>query len=222
MKTDGSDNVAEFRSAPVDAALAGLHIAPNTRLMPRAHRLRHQHRQRSPDQFRRRVAEDFLRRRVDEHDLTPPLHVRMAGFLLALLLPRPPVGGLLLGDADEHHPTFATLLSGSAQQWLSDLLLVFFLGEVANGNIVGFGPAVDLGHIGFADLAEGRRRGNRKATLPMEKPAHLADGLQLGDVRLQEDAIDRTTGQRDVVTQQGGIIGHGVALVVWNPRRLHR
>jgi len=33
----------------------------------------------------------------------------------------------------------------------------------------------------------------------MEKQAHLADGLKLGDVRLQKDAIDRSTGQRDVV-----------------------
>ena len=52
---------------------------------------------------------------------------------------------------------------------------------------------------GFAHLAEGRRRGDGKATLPMQKPAHLANGLQFLDVRLQEDAIDRATGQRDVV-----------------------
>ena len=57
------------------------------------------------------------------------------------------------------------------------LLFVFFLGEVANGNTVAFGPAVDLGHIGFTDLTEGSRRGDRKATLSVEKPAHLADGL---------------------------------------------
>src|SRR2546421_580340 len=87
----------------------------------------------------------------------------------------------LVGDAG--------LFGRCTQQRLSDLLLVFFLGEVANRNTVGFGPAVDLGRIGFADLAERSRRGNRKATLPMEKPAHLADGLQLGHVRLQEDAI---------------------------------
>jgi len=35
----------------------------------------------------------------------------------------------------------------------------------------------------------------------MQKPAHLTDGLQLGHVRLQEDAIDRAAGQRDVVAQ---------------------
>src|SRR6266566_1071166 len=56
-----------------------------------------------------------------------------------------------------------------------------------------------------------------------EKPAHLPDRLELGHVRLQKQAINRTAGQRDVVTQQGGIIGHGVTLLVCNnPRRLHQ
>src|SRR5438477_4576954 len=151
---------------------------------------------------------------VDEPHLAAPLHVGVLGLLLPLLLPRAPGRGFLLSNPNEDHPAIAAFFGRGAQQRLSNLLLVFFLGEVANGNTVGFGPAVDLGHIGFADLAEGRRRGNRKTTLPMEKPAHLADGLQLGDVRLQEDAIDRATGQRDVVVQQRGIIGHRVALLV--------
>jgi hypothetical protein len=56
-----------------------------------------------------------------------------------------------------------------------------------------------------------------EASLPVKKHAHLADGLQLGHVRLEEDAIDRAAGQRDVLAQQGGIIGHGEALAVWNP-----
>src|SRR5438132_2104555 len=149
---------------------------------------------------------------VDEPHLAAPLHVGVPGLLLPLLLPRAPGRGFLLSNPNEDHPAMAALFGRGTQQRLSDLLLVFFLGEVANGNTVGFGPAVDLGHIGFADLAEGGRRGNRKATLPMQKPAHLADGLQLGHVRLQEDAIDRATGQRDVVAQQRGIIGHRVAL----------
>src|ERR1700682_913119 len=149
---------------------------------------------------------------VDEPHLAAPLHVGMLGLLLSLPFPRAPGRGFLLSNPNQDHRAIAALFGRGAQQRLSDLLLVFFLGEVANGNTVGFGPAVDLGHIGFADLAERRRGGNRKATLPMEKPAHLADGLQLGHVRLQEDAIDLATGQRDVVTQQRGIIGHGVVL----------
>src|SRR5438552_13874299 len=83
------------------------------------------------------------------------------------------------------------------QQRLGDLFLVVTLGEVANGNAVSFGPAVDRGHVGFADLAEGSRRWDRKTTLVIEEQAHLADRLQLGHVGLQNDAIDRTTRQRD-------------------------
>ena len=123
----------------------------------------------------------------------------MRRLLLSLLLPRAPGRGFLLSNPYQDHFAIAALFGRRAQQRLSDLLLVVFLGEVANGNAVGFGPVVDLGHIGFADLAEGRRRGDRKSTLLMEKPAHLTDGLQLGHVRLQEEAIDRTASQRDVV-----------------------
>jgi hypothetical protein len=36
-----------------------------------------------------------------------------------------------------------------------------------------------------------------------EKAAHLAERLELGYIRLQENAIDRSTGQRDVVPKQG-------------------
>ena len=159
---------------------------------------------------------------VDEDHLTAPLHMRMAGFLLALLLPRTPGGCLLLSDANEDDLAFAALLSRGAQQWLDDLLLVVTLGEVANGNAVRFGPAVDSGDVGFADLAKGRRRWDRKAALPIQEQAHLADRLELGDIRLQKQAINRAAGQRDVVAQQRGIIGHDVALLVWNARRLHR
>src|SRR5439155_6223959 len=37
------------------------------------------------------------------------------------------------------------------------------------------------------------------------------------------ERCDRSNGsQRDVVVEHRGIIGHGVALLVWNTRRLHR
>src|ERR1700737_3783702 len=55
-----------------------------------------------------------------------------------------------------------------------------------------------------------------------EKPAHLPDRLELGHIGLEKNTIDRAAGQRHVVAQQRGIIGHGVALLVWNTRRLHR
>ena len=38
----------------------------------------------------------------------------------------------------------------------------------------------------------------------MQERAALPNRLELGDVRLQENAIDRTAGQRDVITQQRG------------------
>jgi hypothetical protein len=50
----------------------------------------------------------------------------------------------------------ATLLSGGTKQWLGELLLVVAFGEVANRNAIGFGPTMDSGDIGFADLAKGR------------------------------------------------------------------
>ena len=61
---------------------------------------------------------------VDKNHLPTPLDVRMAGLLLALLLPRAPRGRLLLSDADEHHFAIAALRSRGAQQLPSDLLFV--------------------------------------------------------------------------------------------------
>src|SRR6266852_7936494 len=80
---------------------------------------------------------------VDEHHLTSPLHVRMGRLLLPLRLPRAPRGGLLLGDADQDHLAVTALLSRGAQQWLSDPFLVVALGEVADGDPLSLGPAVD-------------------------------------------------------------------------------
>jgi hypothetical protein len=146
----------------------------------------------------------------------------MGRLLLALPLPGAPGGRLLLSNADQDHLAVATRVGRGAEQWLGDLLLVLAFREVANRHAVGFSPAMDGGHVRFANLAEGGRRWDRKAALPIEERAHLADGLQLGHVRLQKDAIDGATGQGDVIAQQGGIIGHRVALLVWNARRLHR
>ncbi len=72
---------------------------------------------------------------------------------------------------------------------------------------------VEGGHVGFTNLTEGSRRGDLEPAA-IEELADLADRLELGHVRLQKEAIDRPTAQGDVVTKQGGIIGHGVALLV--------
>src|SRR5207245_7287365 len=94
---------------------------------------------------------------VDEDHLAAPLHVRMRRLLLPLRLPRAPGGCLLLGNADQNDLGVTTLFSRGAQQRFSDLLLVVAFGEIANGNTLGFGPAVDSGDIGFTDLAKGSR-----------------------------------------------------------------
>src|SRR5437588_1403696 len=170
---------------------------------------------------------DFARRTVkvevvDQHHLAAPLHVWVGGLLLPLRLPRAPGGRLLLGNADQHHLAVPTRFSCSTDEWFGDGLLVLAFGEVANGDTLGLRPAVNSRYVGFTDLAEGRRGRDPEATLSIQKQAHLADRLELGDIRLQKEAVDRTAAQRDVVVQQGGIIGHRVALLVWNARRLHR
>jgi hypothetical protein len=48
----------------------------------------------------------------------------------------------------------------------------------------------------LANLAEGSRRGDPEAALVMKKRTDLPDRLELGDVRLQKDAVDRAVGQR--------------------------
>src|SRR5438128_7136534 len=154
---------------------------------------------------------DFARRTidvkvVDENHLTAPLHMRMGHLLLPLRLPRAPRGGLFLGDADQDHLALTAFFSRGSQQWLSNLLLVVAFGEVANRNAFSLSPAVDGGHVGFTDLPEGSRRRDLEPAA-IEELADLADRLELGHVRLQKQAINRTTGQRNVVAKQGGIIG---------------
>jgi hypothetical protein len=60
---------------------------------------------------------------------------------------------------------------------------------------------VHLGHIRIADLAERRRRRDREAALPVQVLTNPSDRLQLGHVGLQEDPVDRTAGEPDVVSQ---------------------
>jgi hypothetical protein len=59
---------------------------------------------------------------------------------------------------------------------------------------------MEFGDVGFADPAEGRRAGDSVATVD-EEAADLADRLERRYVALQEDAVDRATRQRDVVTE---------------------
>jgi hypothetical protein len=108
---------------------------------------------------------------VHKRHLPAPFHVRVGLVLVALGLPRAPHRRPLLRDADQHHPPLATLPGGGFQQRPGELLFVLALGEVVDGDVVGLRPPVHLLNVGLADLAERRRRRNRKTTLPAQEVA---------------------------------------------------
>jgi hypothetical protein len=62
-----------------------------------------------------------------------------------------------LSDADQHHLAVTTLAGCGAQQRLGDRLFVVAFGEVPNRDALIFGPAVNGGHVRFADLPKGGR-----------------------------------------------------------------
>jgi hypothetical protein len=109
--------------------------------------------------------------------------------------------GSFLGDADQHHPPVAAVAFGGLDQRPRDLLLVLPLGEPAHRDRVRLGKPMHLGDIGVADLAERRRRGNRKPLLPVQELTHPAHALQFRHVRLQKDPIHRSTGERHMIAQ---------------------
>jgi hypothetical protein len=125
----------------------------------------------------------------------------MREMLLTLGLPRAPHRRLLLRDPDQHHPPVTALGRGGGQQRPSDPFLALALAEVDHRNVVGFGPAMNLGHIGRADLPERGRGRDREPALTIEELAHPADRLQLRHVGLKEDPIHRAAGQRHVLAQ---------------------
>ena len=56
---------------------------------------------------------------------------------------------------------------------------------------LGLGPPLDVVHVTVADQPQGRRRGERKASLEQET-GDLTRGLQPRHMALEEDAIHRT------------------------------
>ena len=121
--------------------------------------------------------------------------------LLALRLPGAPRRGLLLGDSDHPSAAVPALSSRRLEKRASNRFLALSLLEVNHGNPLVLGKAVNRLHVGLADLAE--RRGGRDAEspLPAQERTDLPDRLELGDVRLQEDPIERPAGERDVIVQ---------------------
>ena len=55
--------------------------------------------------------------------------------------------------------------------------------EFQAGNVVVFGKTLDGTHVLLANLAKGGRRRDREISLPAEKAADVAHGLQLWNVR---------------------------------------
>src|SRR6266481_5092004 len=94
------------------------------------------------------------------------------------------------------------------QIWASGLLFVLALFEVHDGNMLSLGKAVNLLHVFLPDLAKRSRGRNLVLPLPAQENADFTHGLQLRYVCLQEDAIDRSTPQRHVISEQSTIVGH--------------
>jgi hypothetical protein len=117
----------------------------------------------------------------------------------AAVAPAPPGRGLLLRDADQHHPV-AALLLGALEVLARDQFFDIALGEPHDRDLAINDEAIDRGHVAAADLAQRRRRGDREPAIE-QKPDQLPLGLQPRHIALQEQAIDRAHLQRHVITE---------------------
>ena len=64
-----------------------------------------------------------------------------------------------------------------------------------------FANPVNLGGIRLADLPERRRRRDRVPPLPAQELAHHTHALQPRHIRLQENPVHRSAGERHVIPQ---------------------
>src|SRR4030081_544434 len=77
--------------------------------------------------------------------------------------------------------------------------LVLTLGKAIHRDATDLGEAIHLTHLRIADLAECRRGRDLMPALPAQELAPPPHRLQLGYIRLQEDPVHRTAGERDVI-----------------------
>jgi len=134
---------------------------------------------------------------VDEHALAAEAEVRMP--VRAALAPATPSRRLLLRDPDRDHAE-AALTRGLLQVGTDALLLRLASDEADKRDLMLGSEALDRCHIATADIAEQRRRRDRKT--PVEQEAHdhpLAH--QSRHIAVQEDPVDRAHLQGDPVAQ---------------------
>jgi hypothetical protein len=133
---------------------------------------------------------------VDEHGLAGELEMRVR--VMAAITPATPRERLLLRDAEHHHPR-APLPLRRLHMRARNILLDHVRGEPHHRNLPRLRERVDLLHIGPADLPEDRRRRDRSARALVEEPHQLPVALQPRHIPGEEDPVDRSDPQRDVI-----------------------
>ncbi len=140
--------------------------------------------------------EDVLVVVVDEHGLAIELEMRVR--VTPAIAPTAPRERLLLRDAEHHHPRTPVPLS-LLHVRARDVLLDHVLGEPHHRDLPRLRERVDVLHVGAADLPEQHRRRDRPARMVVEEPHQLPVALQPRDVPREQDPVDRTHPQRDVI-----------------------
>jgi len=102
--------------------------------------------------------------------------------------------------SDQDHAILARFRCGF-QIGASQFLFVLSLLKLQPGNLPLYGKAINGFGILLADFAKGCRGGNPEVPLPTEEATHQPDSLQVGDVGLQEDAIDSADFECDMVPE---------------------
>jgi hypothetical protein len=109
----------------------------------------------------------------------------------------PEDAGLLLGDADEHH----ALAYGGGEVGSGDVLLALATLEADHRDVPILSEAVDGGHEVRGHLAEEVVAGDLLAAVLTEEPGELVGGLELGDVAVEEEAVEALVLEDDVLVE---------------------
>jgi len=113
---------------------------------------------------------------------------------------RPEDVGLLLGDADQDHP-LAAQHRGLGEVGLGDGLLALALLEVDDRDVPVPGVLLDGGDEVARHLAEQLVARERLGAVRAQEPCELVGLLELGDVAVEEDAVDGLVHEGDVLVE---------------------